>query len=61
MGEKNIWLNIIKFSSVIVLDKSGKCMFYSRSDLLTICKPRRGMRLINYMCETLSALTSQRT
>ena len=33
MGEKNIWPTIIKFFSVIVLDKNSKFIFYSRSDL----------------------------
>ena len=41
MGEKNVWIKVklriyhLKFSSVIVLDKNGKCIFYSRSDLFT--------------------------
>ena len=32
-GKKNIWPTILKFSSVIVLDKKGNCIFYS---LITI-------------------------
>ena len=35
-GGKNIWPTIIKFSSVIVLDKKSKCMLYLQSDLFTI-------------------------
>ena len=36
VGEKNIWSIIIKYSSVIVLDKNSKCMCYSQSDLFII-------------------------
>ena len=34
-GEKNIGPTTVKFSSVIVLDKNDKCIFYPRSDLFT--------------------------
>ena len=54
MGQKNIWPTTIKYSSVIVLDKNGNSVFYSRI-YLRFCKIRRGVLHINYMRETLTA------
>ena len=31
-----MWPTITKYYSVIVLEKKGKCMLYSRNDLFTI-------------------------
>ena len=33
---KNIWPTIVKHSFVIVLDKIGKCILHSQSDLFMI-------------------------